>query len=150
MEKDMIDAPPQSSTPKRVEPTQKERESLDALQAERKRRKPAPSLKLKDGPEDDGRPHIVAAHDDVNLGHNLIMAAIGALDDDFYSGFLSQITNATAFNNKADAIGMNFVLSVVKGIEPRDQMEAMLAAHMAAVHMAAMTYSRKLGCTTSP
>ena len=39
---------------------------------------------------------------------------------------------------------MNFMLSVVKGIEPRDQIEAMLAAQMAAVHMASMTFARRL------
>jgi hypothetical protein len=36
------------------------------------------------------------------------------------------------------------MLAVVKGIEPRDQIEAMLAAQMAAVHMASMTFARRL------
>jgi hypothetical protein len=36
------------------------------------------------------------------------------------------------------------MLSVVKGIEPRDQLEAMLAAQMAAVHNATMTFARRL------
>jgi hypothetical protein len=36
------------------------------------------------------------------------------------------------------------MLSVIKGIEPRDQIEAMLAAQMAAVHMASMTFARRL------
>ena len=36
------------------------------------------------------------------------------------------------------------MLSVVKGIEPRDQIEAMLAAQMAAVHVATMTFARRL------
>jgi hypothetical protein len=36
------------------------------------------------------------------------------------------------------------MLSVVKGIEPRDQVEAMLAAQMAAVHNATMTFARHL------
>jgi hypothetical protein len=36
------------------------------------------------------------------------------------------------------------MLSVIKGIEPRDQVEAMLAAQMAAVHMASMTFARRL------
>ena len=40
--------------------------------------------------------------------------------------------------------GANFMLAVVKGIEPRDQIEAMLAAQMAAVHMASMTFARRL------
>jgi hypothetical protein len=36
------------------------------------------------------------------------------------------------------------MLSVVKGIEPRDQVETMLAAQMAATHNATMTFARRL------
>jgi len=36
------------------------------------------------------------------------------------------------------------LLSVVKGIQPRDQVEVMLAAQMAAVHMATMTSAQQL------
>ena len=36
------------------------------------------------------------------------------------------------------------MLSVIKGVQPRDQIEAMLAAQMAAVHMATMTFARRL------
>ena len=43
-----------------------------------------------------------------------------------------------------DERGLNFMLSVVKGIEPKDQVEAMLAAQMAAVHMSTMTFARRL------
>jgi hypothetical protein len=36
------------------------------------------------------------------------------------------------------------MLSVIQGIGPRDELEAMLAAQMAAVHMATMTFARRL------
>ena len=36
------------------------------------------------------------------------------------------------------------MFSVVDGIEPRDQIEAMLASQMAAVQMATMTFARRL------
>jgi hypothetical protein len=36
------------------------------------------------------------------------------------------------------------MLSVIKGVEPRDQTEALLAAQMAAVHNATMTFARRL------
>jgi hypothetical protein len=36
------------------------------------------------------------------------------------------------------------MLSLVKGVEPRDQVEAMIAAQMAAVHMATMTFACRL------
>ena len=44
----------------------------------------------------------------------------------------------------SDEDGLNFMLSVVKGIEPHDQLEAMLAAQMAATHDAVMTFARRL------
>ena len=36
------------------------------------------------------------------------------------------------------------MLSVIEGIEPRDQLEAMLASQMAAVHLSMMTFARRL------
>jgi hypothetical protein len=39
---------------------------------------------------------------------------------------------------------MDFMLAIVKGIEPKDQVEALLAAQMAAVHNATMTFARRL------
>ena len=43
-----------------------------------------------------------------------------------------------------DERGLNFMLAMVKGMEPKDQVEAMLAAQMAAVHMSTMTFARRL------
>ena len=37
------------------------------------------------------------------------------------------------------------MLSIVKGVKPRDEVEAMLAAQMAAVHTATMNFARRLG-----
>jgi hypothetical protein len=41
------------------------------------------------------------------------------------------------------------MLSVVKGIEPKDQLEAMLAAQMAAIHVSTMTFARRLANSTT-
>jgi hypothetical protein len=43
---------------------------------------------------------------------------------------MSQLINASGKTSETDA---NFLLSVIKGIEPRDQVEAMLAAQMGAI-----------------
>jgi hypothetical protein len=72
------------------------------------------------------------------------MEAIGAKDVDFLDGLLKQLLSAGAQGKAADEHGLNFMLSVVKGIEPKDQVEAMLAAQMAAVHMSTMTFARRL------
>jgi len=74
----------------------------------------------------------------------LLMEAIGTANADFMTGLLKQLANITAQGQTPDEAGMNFVLSVIRGIEPRDQTEALLAAQMAAVHLATMTFARRL------
>ena len=83
-------------------------------------------------------------HPDAAVAQVLLMEAIGAKDFDFLNGLLKQLANAGSQGKTADERGINFMLSVVKGIEPKDQVEAMLAAQMAAVHMATMTFARRL------
>jgi hypothetical protein len=58
--------------------------------------------------------------------------------------FISQLGNAGSIGQAANEDAINFMLAVVKGIEPKDEIEAMLAAQMAAVHMATMTFARRL------
>ena len=72
------------------------------------------------------------------------MEALASADWDFLDGILKQLVNASAQDQDIDECGLNFMLSVIKGIEPRDQLEAMLAAQMAAVHVASMTFARRL------
>jgi hypothetical protein len=83
-------------------------------------------------------------HPDPALGSILLLKAVGSTDGDFLRGLTTQLVNAGSQGSKADEQGINFMLAVVKGIEPRDQIEAMLAAQMAAVHMASMTFARRL------
>jgi len=71
-----------------------------------------------------------------------IMKALGTADIDFLMGLLGQISNAGSQGR--DPVGVNFMLAVIKGIQPRDQVEAMLASQMAAVHMASMTLAGRL------
>lgn len=68
----------------------------------------------------------------------------GSNDDRFIRGLFSQIGNAASKGAKVDEAATGFALSVLEGIKPRDEVEAMLAAQMAAVHMAAMTFARRL------
>jgi hypothetical protein len=80
----------------------------------------------------------------ISIGRALFMEALGTSDESFLDGFLGQIGNVASRGAKLNEQGFNFVLSVVKGIEPRDQVESMLAAQMAAVHIATMTFARRL------
>jgi hypothetical protein len=72
------------------------------------------------------------------------MQALGTASVDFSHGLLGQLANAASKGPKADEDATNFALAVVTGLEPRDEIEAMLAAQMAAVHLATMTFARRL------
>jgi hypothetical protein len=85
---------------------------------------------------------ITTEHRDDFAGKSLLMEAIATTDVDFLAGFVNQLAEASG--GEVDEQQLNFMLAVVKGIKPRDQMEAMLAAQMAAVHTATMKFSRNL------
>ena len=74
----------------------------------------------------------------------MLMGALGTADIDFLNRFLGQLANASSPGHEVDEHAINFMLAVVKGIQPQDQIEAMLAAQMAAVHVATMTFARRL------
>jgi hypothetical protein len=118
--------------------TARELASLDAYIAARERQAPRLKLSRRGNPTrfEVDHPHEI-------LGQISLMRAIGTTDSDFQNGLLGQIVNAAKGLSLAEA---NFMLSVVKGIEPRDQTEAMLAAQMATVHVASMAMARRLAC----
>ncbi len=72
------------------------------------------------------------------------MEAVGTRDPDFLDGLLAQLANAGTQGGKVEGRGLNFMLSVIKGMKPRDQVETMLAAQMAVVHTATITFARRL------
>ena len=123
------------------EPTPYERAAMVAYVARKKEKPLAPRMKVS---EKGGVTQIAPDHPEAAVAHVLLMEAIGAKDLDFLDGLLKQLVNAGTQGSAADEHGLNFMLSVVKGIEPKDQVEAMLAAQMAAVHMSTMTFARRL------
>jgi hypothetical protein len=123
------------------EPTPNERAAIKAYVARKKEKPLAPRMKVS---EKGGVAQIAPDHPEAAVAHVLLMEAIGAKDVDFLDGLLKQLVNAGTQGRTADEHGLNFMLSVVKGIEPKDQVEAMLAAQMAAVHMSTMTFARRL------
>ncbi|MGC2410658.1 MAG: hypothetical protein WA441_11850 [Methyloceanibacter sp.] len=83
-------------------------------------------------------------HADEAVGNTLLMEALGTVEPDFLTGLLGQLVNVGTKGRVVDERGLNFMLAVIKGVEPRDQVEALLAAQMAAVHNATMTFARRL------
>jgi hypothetical protein len=123
------------------EPTPQERAAMEAYLARKKEKPPAPRMKIS---EKEGVAQISPDHACPPLGQALLMEALGTTDADFLDGLLGQLANAGSRGREVDERGLNFMLSVVKGIAPKDQLETMLAAQMAVVHMATMTFARRL------
>jgi hypothetical protein len=73
-----------------------------------------------------------------SFNFQLLSEALGSQDPDFVWGLVMQLAHASTRLN--DGEGLNFTLSTIKSIHPRDGIEAMLAAQMAAVHMSVMNY----------
>ena len=73
-----------------------------------------------------------------------LMAAMGAVNDDFRGGLFRQLIGITSHNGKINEDDLGFMCSVMTGIKARDQLETMLAAQMAAVHVATMTSAQRL------
>jgi hypothetical protein len=121
------------------EPTAIEAEALALFKAAKEKRGPRLKVAI-EGNSADIRPD----HPDIAIGSLAVMRAIGTTDFDFLDGLALQLVNVCRGQGSTEKT-FDFMLSVIKGIEPRDQTEAMLAAQMAAVHMASMTFARRLG-----
>ena len=132
--------PAQAVAPRR-DPTPEELEALAPLTKKLHERPEAPTVSLS---TKDGVRKISVNHPDQSIGHMLLMSALGTSDVAFFDGLLSQAVNIGTQGANTDPRGTNYVLSVVKSVAPKDEIEAMLAVQMAAVHMASVTFARRL------
>lgn len=122
-------------------PTQQEITALDEHIARIKAAPPAPRIKIV---KDAGVPKLALDHPNNAIALLLMLKTLGTTDQDFMNGLLSHMADASSQGRELDEVSINFVLSVVKGIKPKDQVEAMLAVQMAAIHTATMTFARRL------
>jgi hypothetical protein len=123
---------------KPYEPTSDE---LAALEAVRARRKETPRVTAS---SDENAHKLVLDHPEPYYGCCLLMKALGTLDPDFYQGFLPQLARAATQGQSLDEVSLNFMIAVIKGVEPRDQLECLLAAQMGAIHMLTMDFACRL------
>jgi hypothetical protein len=128
---------------KPYEPTAAERAAVMAHFDRKKRTSPSPRLKVS---EKEGATEISLNHPEPGTGTLLLMHALGTTEWDFANGIINQLANVSTKQGEADESGLNFMLSVVKAIKPEDEIETMLAAQMAAIHSATMTFARRLKC----
>ena len=102
---------------------------------------PAPRLKVvKDGKS----ATISLDHPDSSVALKLFMEALGTADCDFTEGLLHQLTYLNSGNKEINEGQLHFMLAVVKGIRPKDHLEAMLAVQMAVVHLKTLQSAKLL------
>jgi hypothetical protein len=119
-----------------------ERERAEAIMAKAAALGAGPDMKLE--LRDDGILLISYHHGDPALATALIMADVGTCDPAFYVGLSGQIATIGAQGRKVDETTSNFLLSVVRSIKPRDELETLLAVQMGAIHAATMMMARRL------
>src|SRR4029453_6208540 len=117
-------------------PTGEERSLVESLLEKQRQEAPAPKMKVEKSKN--GVTQIGREHPDATVTHALLAMALGTTDADFINAILPHLGNPTGNGSDASEENLNFVLSVLAGIAPRDRVEAMLGAQMALVHLTAM------------
>ena len=117
--------PKRKAVAKPYEQTPEEQVAIQAMAARIKELPVAPRVKVS---KTGGMARFELDHPDDVVGHILLMEALGTTEMDFLNGLLKQLVNAGSQGKSVDESGLNFMLAVVKGVEPQDQVEAMLAA----------------------
>jgi hypothetical protein len=92
--------------------TAREKEALAKFKAASETR--GPRLKVQ---ADGATGNFSVDHPDEAVGVLALMRAIGTTDLDFYDGLMGHLANASKVTTVSES-GANFMLSVVKGIEP--------------------------------
>lgn len=117
--------------------------AIEAVRKKAKNRTRAPDFKLYYD-ETNRSVAIDFDHPDGETAAYLAMTDMGTADPRFYYGLIGQIAKLGAHGVAISEDASNFALGVIAAVEPQDEVEAMLAAQMAAVHQATMMMARRL------
>jgi hypothetical protein len=109
--------------------------------------RPAPRLQvIKDGDRE------VVSFDDTEraVARADLAKALASENVDFCAGIVMRIARATAAGDLSDENAINFVLSVVAGGKPRDELETMALTQVGIFHLVVMDAARQyFGATTT-
>ena len=83
-------------------------------------------------------------HQNQSAAHYLLMEVLGASETDFYTGIVSHLLRASTHGPTVDEADVNFMVGVIRGVRPKDELETMLAVQMAAVHGLIVEFARRL------
>lgn len=106
------------------------------------KRKPAPTVKYT--PNDEGTYSMCIGKENSTEEAARIMEALGLFGPNMLGGLLSWVSNSVAKSKgKIDQSNTDFAPGLVKSIEPQNEVEAVLAAQMAATHVCMLDSSRR-------
>ena len=120
------------------EPTPREKAAMEAY---RQRKNKTPRIKAS---STKAGITLSLKHPDQGYGHVLLMEAFGTVENDFLCELLVELSRAVSEGPQANEQRLNFMVAVIKGIKPQDQLETMLAAQMAAIHSLTMEFAGRL------
>ncbi len=122
--------------------TERDRDAARKLLDIRSKRAPDVRLKVESGKDSD---FVRQDHPDRVVGLLHSMAALGLTDVTLYDSIVSDLGQlAGTGNRKISEHRLNYALSIVKAMEPRDATEALLAVQMAAIHKATLVAAWRL------
>ncbi|WP_353644233.1 hypothetical protein [Mesorhizobium sp. WSM2239] len=126
---------------KPYEPTPLERKAVASYKSREKKVAPLPAFVAT---TTDGSVRLDLDHPDLMTGYTLVAEAIKSNSLDYFTGCTSALASVCQKGGQVDAPTLNYAVAMVAGIEPRDQLESMLATQMAAVHLATMDTARRM------
>ncbi|TIX84912.1 MAG: hypothetical protein E5V27_04615 [Mesorhizobium sp.] len=88
---------------------------------------------------------LLVDHPDPRLGYELLAEAMAADSGVFLEGTLDSLAKIAQVGSVVREGEMNYALSMVCGLRPKDQIEATLGVQMAAIHMATMNAAMCMG-----
>ncbi len=129
--------------PKKQDLTAAETAAVSKLHEKRRSHVRAPDMKLDFDAE--GRKLTVEHKSKEPIAATaLAMHELGTVDNRFYEGVIEQVSALGKQGSPVSETASNFVLSVVGGVQPQDEIETMLAIQMGAIHQATMMMARRL------
>ena len=124
-------------------PTEQETNIISASRDLAQSRVHGPKFKM-DYNEDTKTSLVDFDHPDGETGFRLAMHETGTGDVRFFLGLVKQIAALGESGNAVSGEAADFAMSVVAAVEPKDEIESMLATQMAAIHQATMMMAKRL------
>jgi hypothetical protein len=136
----------EGTPPHHYEPSAIEQATIDAHKARKASAAPRTKLKVE---MDGNKANMRIDHQNFTIGAALIEMSLGTTDwqvAEALVGHLGQLANDAGAVNETT---FQHAVALAQGVQARDEVEAMLATQMAAIHLATMDYAAKLHRSTT-